>query len=328
MKLFTGPAVTGRKVLITGAARGIGAALARQLHAHGARVALLGLEPDLLAELAHECGDAPWRYCDIGDPAQVQRVVDALVAELGGLDTVVANAGVAKQLSLLGGDPGVLEETLAVNVLGVYYTLRAAGPHVCHPSGYVLIMCSLAAAVHLPLAGAYSASKAGVEALGHTLRNEVRHTGAKVGVAYFAELDTDMTTRGFGTAAAREILGRSTVSGVAPLGPAIDATERAIARRKRQVVSPWWVAVVLPFRPIAQRVIDVALRRGVAEALDIARTEDAPFTTEQPARPRRIVRSDRDSDRPGAHSMTESGPGGGSSRHHAGPLGHAKEESA
>lgn len=290
MKLFAGATVAGRKVLITGAARGIGAVLARQLHARGAEVALLGLEPDLLAELARECGEAPWRYCDVGDPAQVDRVVATLVDELGGLDVVVANAGVAKQLSLIGGDPTVMEETLAVNVLGVYYTLRAAGPHISHPNGYALVVSSLAAVVHLPLAGAYSVSKAGVEVLGNTLRHEIRHTGAKVGIAYFAELDTDMTTRAFGTAAAREILGRSSVSGVSPLGPAIDAVERAIARRKRQVVSPWWVALVLPIRPLAQRAIDLALRRGVAYAVEIAQTEEAPFTTDQPARPRRMER--------------------------------------
>ncbi|MFE7798501.1 SDR family NAD(P)-dependent oxidoreductase [Nocardia sp. NPDC057440] len=290
MNVFSSVSVADRRILITGAARGIGAALARQLHARGAKVALLGLEAELLAEVAHECGDAPWRYCDVGDSAQVERVVATLVSELGGLDVVVANAGVARQLALLGGDPAVMEETLAVNVLGVYYTLRAAGPHMCHPDGYALIVSSLAAAVNLPLAGAYSASKAGAEALGNTLRNEIRHTGAKVGIAYFAELDTDMTTRGFGTAAARAILGRSTVSGVAPLGPAIDAVERAIARRKRKVVSPWWVALALPFRPIAQRAVDIALRRGVAQALEIARTEEAPFTTDQPSRPHRRER--------------------------------------
>jgi NAD(P)-dependent dehydrogenase (short-subunit alcohol dehydrogenase family) len=291
MNVFSSASVAGRRILITGAARGIGAALARQLHAGGAKVALLGLEADLLADVAHECGDAPWRYCDVGDSAQVERVVTTLVSELGGLDVVVANAGVARQLALIGGDPTVMEETLAVNVLGVYYTLRAAGPHICHPDGYVLIVSSLAAAVNLPLAGAYSASKAAAEALGNTLRNEIRHTGAKVGIAYFAELDTDMTTRGFGTAAARAILGRSTVSGVAPLGPAIDAVERAIARRKRKVVSPWWVALALPLRPIAQHLIDIALRRGVARALEIARTEEASFTTDQPSRPRTMERS-------------------------------------
>ncbi|WP_433660855.1 SDR family NAD(P)-dependent oxidoreductase [Nocardia sp. CA-128927] len=290
MELFAGASVAGRKVLITGAARGIGAALARQLHADGAQVALLGLEAELLGEVARECGDAPWRYCDVGDREQLDRVVETLAGELGGLDVVVANAGVARQLPLIGGDPAVMEETLSVNVLGVYYTLRAAGPHISHPNGYALVVSSLAAAVHLPLVGAYSASKAAVEALGNTLRIELEHTGAKVGVAYFAELDTDMTSRGFGTAAARAIIGRSTVSGVAPLGPAIDSVEKAIARRRRQVVSPWWVAVVLPFRPIAQRVIALALRHGVRRALEIARDEEAPFTTDQPDRPRKMER--------------------------------------
>ncbi|GAA1602509.1 SDR family NAD(P)-dependent oxidoreductase [Nocardia ninae] len=290
MKLFGGVSVAGRRVLITGAARGIGAALARQLHDAGAKVALLGLEEELLGEVARECGDAPWRYCDVGDVEQVDRVVETLVGELGGLDVVVANAGVARQLPLIGGDPAVMEETLAVNVLGVYYTVRAAGPHISHANGYALVVSSLAAAVNLPLVGAYSASKAAVEALGHTLRIELKHTGAKVGIAYFAELDTDMTSRGFGTAAARAILGRSTVSGVAPLGPAIDSVEKAIARRRRQVVSPWWVAVALPFRPIAQRLIGLTLRRGVRRALEIARSEEAPFTTDQPTRPRKMER--------------------------------------
>lgn len=207
-----GGSVDGRRVLITGAARGIGAALARQLSAHGAKVALLGLEPELLAQVAGDCGEAPWRYCDVSDRAQVDAAVEAVVGELGGLDVVVANAGVAKQLPLIGGDPLVMEQTLAVNVLGVYYTVRAAGPHISHPEGYALVVSSLAAAVHLPLLGAYNASKAGVEALGDTLRHELRHTGVKVGVAYFAELDTDMTSRGFGTEAARSLLGRATVS--------------------------------------------------------------------------------------------------------------------
>ncbi|NEW38309.1 SDR family NAD(P)-dependent oxidoreductase [Nocardia cyriacigeorgica] len=288
MTSIFGGSVAGRRVLITGAARGIGAALARQLFAHGAEVALLGLEPELLGKVARECGDAPWRYCDVSDRAQVDAGVEAVVGELGGLDVVVANAGVAKQLPLIGGDPVVMEQTIAVNVLGVYYTVRAAGPHISHSDGYALVVSSLAAAVHLPLLGAYSASKAGVEALGDTLRHELRHTGAKVGVAYFAELDTDMTSRGFGTEAARSLLGKATVSGVAPLGPAIDAVERAIARRRRRVVSPWWVTFVLPFRPIAQRVTDLGLRRGVADALRIARTEATPFTTEQPTHTSRM----------------------------------------
>jgi NAD(P)-dependent dehydrogenase (short-subunit alcohol dehydrogenase family) len=268
-------------VLITGAARGIGAALAERLHAGGARVALAGLEPDRLAEVASRCA-APWRECDIGDPRQVERAVGELVAELGGLDVVVANAGIAKQLPLIGGDPAVMTETVRVNLLGTYHTLRVAGEHIAHPGGYAVVVASLAAAVHPPLLGAYSAAKAGVAALGATLRAELAPTGARVGVAYFAELDTDMTSRGFGTAATAALTGGGPITSSAPLRVAVDALDRGIARRARRIVAPRWVGLVLPIRGVAQRVVDRRLRGRVDEALRIARAEDVPFTTPQP----------------------------------------------
>ena len=272
--------LAGRRVLITGAARGIGAATARRLHERGARVALAGLEPDLLAQVAADV-DAPWAQCDVRDRAQVDATVTELVGRLGGLDVVIANAGVAAQLPLVGGDPAVFERTLAVNVLGVYYTLRAAGPHISHERGYALAVSSLAAAVHPPLLGAYSASKAAVEALGDTLRAELRHTGARVGVAYFAGLETDMTSRGFGTEAAARLTRGGRLSRVAPLAVGIDAIERGVERRARRVVAPGWVGGILPIRMLAQRVVEFALRRDAPRALEIARSENAPLTTSQ-----------------------------------------------
>src|SRR4051794_37228361 len=197
-----GPTLDGRRVVITGAARGIGAALAERLGERGARLALVGLEEEQLADVARRCGAEHWAVCDVTDREAVEAAVEDSVGTLGGLDVVVANAGIAAQLPLVGGDPAVMEQTLAVNVLGVYYTLRAAAPDISDPGGYALPISSVGAVVHLPLMGAYSASKAAVEALGNTLRIELRPSGARVGVAYFAELDTDMTTRGFGTDAA------------------------------------------------------------------------------------------------------------------------------
>ena len=275
--------VAGRRVLITGAARGIGAGVARRLHEHGARVAVVGLEPDELERVAADCGGAPWRECDVRDREQVEGAVEAAVGELGGLDVVVANAGVAAQLPLVGGDPAVFERTVAVNLLGVYYTLRAAGPHVAHPGGYALAVASLAAAVHAPLLGAYSASKAAVEALGNTLRIELRPYGARVGVGYFAELDTDMTRRGFATAAADRMERRGgPFTRVAPLELGIDAIERGIERRSRRVVAPRWVAGMLPARMAVQRVVELGVRRGLRETLEVARGERPPLTTAQP----------------------------------------------
>jgi NAD(P)-dependent dehydrogenase (short-subunit alcohol dehydrogenase family) len=278
-----GASLEGRRVLITGAARGIGAALARRLHERGARPALLGLEEEQLAAVAAACGGAHHALCDVTDGAAVEREVQAALAALGGLDVVVANAGVAAQLPLLGGDPSVMERTLAVNVLGVYHTLRAAGPHVSHAGGYALAVSSVAAAVHLPLMGAYSASKAAVEALGNTLRIELRPSGARVGVAYFAEIDTDMTSRGFGTEAAAVLLGRmGRLHRVAPLHVAVDALERGIARRARRIVAPAGAAPLLPLRMLAQPFVDRAVQRDLRRALEIARAEEAPLTTPQP----------------------------------------------
>ncbi len=275
--------MAGRRVLITGAARGIGAALARRLHGRGARVAVVGLEPDLLAEVSAACGDAPWRTCDVRSRAQVEAAVEEAVDRLGGLDVVVANAGVAAQLPLVGGDPEVFERTNAVNVLGTYYTVRAASPHISHPNGYAVVVASLAAAVHAPLLGAYSASKAAVEALGNTLRVELRPSGARAGVAYFAELDTDMTARGFGTEAATALLRGSRLHRVASLEVGVAALERGIARRSRRIVAPGWVRPALPLRMVVQPLLDRRFQRGLVDALRIARTEHAPLTTPQPA---------------------------------------------
>ena len=270
------------RILITGAARGIGAALAVRMARRGARVGLIGLEPEQLAQVARAAGDAPWATCNVARRDQVDAAVAEIAGALGGLDVVVANAGVAAQLPLVGGDPEIFERTMSVNVLGTYYTLRAAGPHVAHRGGYALAIASLAAAVHLPLMGAYCASKAAVEALGNSLRIELAHTGARVGVAYFGEIDTDMTERGFGTRAAAATGRFGPFTRAAPLDAAIDALERGIARRSRTIAAPGFVGPILPVRALVQRVVDLRMRRGLARALTIAREERAGLTTAQP----------------------------------------------
>jgi NAD(P)-dependent dehydrogenase (short-subunit alcohol dehydrogenase family) len=216
---------------------------------------------------------------------QVDDAVAGAVERLGGLDVVVANAGVAAPLPLVGGDPAIFERTIAVNLLGVYYTLRATGAHISHPRGYALPIASLAAALHAPMMGAYNASKAAVEALGNTLRTELRSSGARVGVGYFGFIDTDMVRRGFETQAARRVSpgGRATPLGTVPLKVAIDAIERGIERRSRRVTAPHGVAVALPLRMLVQPLADLVTRRGLDEALAAAREEHAPLTTEQPA---------------------------------------------
>jgi NAD(P)-dependent dehydrogenase (short-subunit alcohol dehydrogenase family) len=278
-------ALAGRRALITGAARGIGALTAQRLSERGVQVALLGLEPDKLAETAAKCNDAPWFECNVADREQVDTAVAQAVERLGGLDIAIANAGIGAQMTLIDGDPSVWDAQIAVNLNGTFNLVQAAGSHVSHPGGYFLLTASLAAAVHLPLMSAYCASKAAVESLGDSLRIELRPTGARVGVAYYAELNTDMTTRGFNTeAASRMPIGGHGRLGVAPVEDAIDALERGITKRSRRIVSPRWVGALLPARMLVQRVVETQTRRGFAKTMDVARSERPSLTTEQPDR--------------------------------------------
>ena len=185
--------LSGKTILITGAARGIGAESARQLSARGARIALVGLEPEELARVAQQCGPGAAAFeADVTDNEALAGVVESVVEHFGGIDVVMANAGVVGTGFVRSMDPAVFERTIEVNLLGVFRTVRACLPHVIERRGYVLVIASLAAASHGAGLAAYSASKAGAEAFGNALRAEVRHLGVDVGVGYFAFLDTDM----------------------------------------------------------------------------------------------------------------------------------------
>jgi NAD(P)-dependent dehydrogenase (short-subunit alcohol dehydrogenase family) len=276
--------VAGRTVLITGAARGIGAESARQLRARGARLALVGLEPELLEERAAQLGgDTAWFEADVADPDALEQAVEGTVERFGGIDVVIANAGIAGGGPVATMDPEAFDRIIEVNLLGVVRTVRAALPHVTERSGYILPIASLAAAMHGPMMAAYSASKAGVEAFADSLRSEVVHTGTKVGCAYFSFIDTDMVRRGFdrpsGQAAKERLRGPFKPPPVAAAGEAI---VRGIERRARHVVAPKWVLPALYLRMLLQPLNDKAARATVVEAMRLAEQEPTELTTPQP----------------------------------------------
>ena len=122
--------VEGKTVLITGAARGIGAETARRLAARGARLSLVGLEPELLEQVAGELGDAAWFEADVTDRDSLESAVEGTVERFGGIDVVMANAGIAGVGTVRGMDPGGWERIIEVNLLGVYRTLNVCLPHV------------------------------------------------------------------------------------------------------------------------------------------------------------------------------------------------------
>ncbi|WP_456697633.1 SDR family oxidoreductase [Aeromicrobium sp. P5_D10] len=183
----------GSVALITGAARGIGAGVAREFVAQGGKVALVGLEPDLLTALAADLGDsAAWWEADVRDGAAVEAAIDAAAQHFGQIDFVLANAGIASYGTVRQIDDAAFERVVDINVNGVFRTLKYATPHLAKSRGYALVVASQAS--FTPLAGlaSYNASKAGAESLGLAYKQEVAHLGVAVGICHPSWIDTDI----------------------------------------------------------------------------------------------------------------------------------------
>jgi NAD(P)-dependent dehydrogenase (short-subunit alcohol dehydrogenase family) len=259
----------GRTVFVTGAARGIGAETARRAAAAGANVALVGLEPEELAHVAAQCGAnaAPFE-CDVTDWHALERAVEGTVERFGGIDVVMANAGIAPAGMVRSVDPAAFEKTIEINLLGAWRTVRSCLPQIIDRDGYVLVTASLAAAVHAPGMAAYAASKAGVEAFADSLRAEVKRLGVDVGVAYFGFIDTDMVR---GTDAHPALHGlREDSPGpfgrTYPLSSVGRAVVAGMERRSRWVMVPRWVRAMLILRSLIQPLAERASYDRAAEA--------------------------------------------------------------
>ena len=259
----------GKTVFITGAARGIGAESARRLAARGASVALAGLEPEELERVARQCGaNAAWFDCDVTDWDALERAVEGAVERFGGVDTVVANAGIAPAGMTRSIDPRAFERTLEVNLLGVWRTVRVCLPQIIERQGYVLVIASLAAAVHSPGLAAYAASKAGAEAFADSLRVEVKHLGVDVGVGYFSWIDTDMVRGGDAHPTLGKFRGElpGRLGKTYPVSAVGEAVAAGIAERRRWVVVPGWAKALLVLRTALSPLIDRTAFETAAEA--------------------------------------------------------------
>jgi NAD(P)-dependent dehydrogenase (short-subunit alcohol dehydrogenase family) len=259
--------LAGKAVLVTGAARGIGAATARAAAARGARVALVGLEPELLAAGAASLGPGHvWQVCDVTDQDGLDRAVAAVADSLGGIDVVVANAAMASNGTVATNPIDALARTIEVDLVGVVRTVSATLPHVTQARGYYLLVSSAAAFTVLPGMACYCAAKAGVEQFGNALRLELAHKGVAVGTAHSGWVDTDLVRDLCeDLPALRHTLGRLPW----PLRDTITAATCAkafvdgIARRRRRVYVPRALALVQAMRTLfTGPPAEVLLRRG------------------------------------------------------------------
>jgi NAD(P)-dependent dehydrogenase (short-subunit alcohol dehydrogenase family) len=269
-------AVEGQVVLITGAARGIGAELARRLAGGGARLALVDLDRAEIERIAGSFGgDAIALGADVTDVASLEVAVARAVERFGGVDVAVANAGTAALGTVATVDPSIWERNLEINLHGVWRTARTVLPHLVARRGYLLNIASIAAIVPFPGASAYAASKAAVEAFSNSLRLEVAHLGVRVGVAYFSFISTPLV-QGFEERAAFRAFRAAApppFRNTYPVELAAEALVRGIAQRSRRVYAPGWLRWLLLARGLlSNRLVERGLERA---APDVVRLADA-----------------------------------------------------
>ena len=265
--------VNGKVALITGGANGVGAEVARRLHDKGARVVLTDLDEVLLKEVATRLGEdrVLAAVADVRDLSAMQNAVDKGIERFGGIDIVVANAGIGTYGSVLQVDPEAFRTLIDVNVVGVFHTVRATLPSVIDRQGYVLIVSSGAAYLAFAGLAPYNASKAGVEHFANALRLEVAHLGVDVGSAHMSWIDTPLVRESKADlSTVREMLASlpgplAKTTSVEKCG---DAFVKGIEARKRRINCPGWVEVFRWIRPLlATRMVEAQTAKTASELL-------------------------------------------------------------
>jgi NAD(P)-dependent dehydrogenase (short-subunit alcohol dehydrogenase family) len=160
--------VAGKRIIITGGGRGIGAATVRYFVAEGASVSSF----DVLEELGHAVADeatglgpgrATFQRVDVADEGQVKAAVEAAVKQMGGLDAVINIAGIAPQVDPENMDEAVWDRLLGINVKGVAHLCQAAFPHMKDGGGSIVNFGSDVGLMHTPVAStAYGATKGAI----------------------------------------------------------------------------------------------------------------------------------------------------------------------
>lgn len=274
--------VAGKVVFITGAGRGIGRATAEALVAGGTKVVLTDIDRAALHEVAAELG-ADNAVATVGDVTVLEDMaaaVEAGTARFGGLDAIVANAGIASYGSILAVDPIAFRRVVDVNVTGVFHTVRAALPSVVERRGYVLIVSSMAAYVPTSGMASYSTSKAAVEHFANALRAEVGFRGVDVGSAHMSWIDTPLVRdAGDDISVFDDLVARlpGKLSRRLPVEDCAAAFVRGLERRQRHVDVPRsWVSAMRWLKPafssaLADRVMnDMAARFVPVVDADVA----------------------------------------------------------
>lgn len=282
-----GYSLSGKVVLITGGARGIGHATARAAIARGARVALLDIHGEDAKQAAAELHPerAIGLAADVTDRSAMQRAVADTVAHFGALDVAVANAGIAARVATArASHPESFERVLDVNLMGVWRTVEAAMPQVVERRGHLVLISSIYAFSNGIGTVPYAMSKAAVEQLGRALRAELIQHGTGVTVAYFGFIHTELVHRVLDEdPLASKML--STLPG--PLRKRLQpqaagqAIVEAVEKRAPRVIRPRVWLPMFWLRGILGPLLDARLERD-ASSQELLREIDARADEDQP----------------------------------------------
>jgi 3-oxoacyl-[acyl-carrier protein] reductase len=194
------PTRNGKTALVTGASRGIGAAVAERLAADGFAVVINHAgradEAEMqVARIRQAGGVARAIRADVSDPAAVRALFDAAESAHGGLDVLVNNAGVMQLETIAEASDASFERHVATNLRGVFNGMREAARRLRH-GGRIISMSSSVVGLYQPTYGIYAATKAGIEAMTHVLANEMRGRNISVNAIAPGPTGTDLFLRG------------------------------------------------------------------------------------------------------------------------------------
>ena len=182
--------------LVTGASRGIGAAIAERLAADGFTVLInfagsVASAEALVRKIEAAGGRAVTAQAEISDAAQVERMFDAADAAYGGIDVLVNNAGIMRLATLADSDDALFDSQVAINLKGTFNTLRQAAKRL-RDGGRIINLSSSVVGLYQPSYAVYAATKAGVEAMTHVLTKEMRGRNITVNAVAPGPTATDL----------------------------------------------------------------------------------------------------------------------------------------
>ncbi|MEP6919753.1 MAG: SDR family NAD(P)-dependent oxidoreductase [bacterium] len=226
-------------VMLTGASSGIGRGLALELSRRGAKLGLIARRADALGEIVDEIagsgGTALALPADVQDAPSLRRAADRLRSELGPIDLLIANAGIAATADAAKLQPEAIANVINTNMLGAANSAAAVVPEmVARGSGHLIVISSLAAYRGLPKSAAYCASKAAVSAFFESLRLDLRPRGIDVTIIHPGFIKTSLT-------AGRQ----SQMPFLLELDDAVNKIVWAIEKRRKSYAFPWQLASVV-----------------------------------------------------------------------------------